>query len=281
MGQTVAELPSVGCPSTSGTERIAAPGRCQGMPCLVRMGERSVPLPIPPRKAPGVSHREPHATDGQLIEATLAGRRECFDELFRRYRPPLLRAAQSRLPHQADDVVQETLLCALKSLASYDSRFSFRTWLWAIMLNQCRRQLGRARRRPLVNALWDGPTDEHDRPADMLVCAQPGPVERLLARERAEQLHRLLVELPQPQADALRLRFFGGLKFHEIAQAMGCSLPTAKNRVRAGLTKIGRKLRHARTAAGNDTRPAIRRCDGVELEQDHLQGPHAQRPGDE
>jgi RNA polymerase sigma-70 factor (ECF subfamily) len=40
------------------------------------------------------------------------------------------------------------------------------------------------------------------------------------------------------QADALRLRFFGGLKFEEIAGAMQCSLSTAKNRVRWGLERM-------------------------------------------
>jgi RNA polymerase sigma-70 factor (ECF subfamily) len=40
------------------------------------------------------------------------------------------------------------------------------------------------------------------------------------------------------QADALRLRFFGGLKFQEIADAMQCSLNTAKNRVRWGLMRM-------------------------------------------
>ena len=41
--------------------------------------------------------------------------------------------------------------------------------------------------------------------------------------------------LPDVQADALRLRFFAGLKFHEIADTMSCSLSAAKNRVRTGL----------------------------------------------
>ena len=64
----------------------------------------------------------------------------------------------------------------------------------------------------------------------------------MAARERSELLDSLLGKLPEPQADALRLRFFGGLKFHEIADAMECSLSTAKNRVRWGLTKMAEFL---------------------------------------
>jgi RNA polymerase sigma-70 factor (ECF subfamily) len=47
------------------------------------------------------------------------------------------------------------------------------------------------------------------------------------------------------QADALRLRFFGGLKFHEIAEAMPCSLTSAKNRVRWGLLRMAEMLQAA------------------------------------
>jgi RNA polymerase sigma-70 factor (ECF subfamily) len=65
---------------------------------------------------------------------------------------------------------------------------------------------------------------------------------RLLQKERGELLEQLLAELPQPQADALRLRFYGGLKFQEIADAMGCSLSSAKNRVRWGLEKMSARI---------------------------------------
>ena len=73
------------------------------------------------------------------------------------------------------------------------------------------------------------------------------PADRLLATERSERLNAMLDQLPANQADALRLRFFGGLKFREIAQTMNCSLSTAKNRVRWGLTKMADQLGPADT----------------------------------
>ena len=64
----------------------------------------------------------------------------------------------------------------------------------------------------------------------------------MLARERSELLEASLAALPTVQADALRLRFFGGLKFEEIAEAMQCSLGTAKNRVRWGLMRMADRV---------------------------------------
>ena len=54
----------------------------------------------------------------------------------------------------------------------------------------------------------------------------------------------MLNELPEPQGDALRLRFFGGLKFSEIAEAMNSSVSGAKRRVQNGLLALAEKLKH-------------------------------------
>ncbi len=176
---------------------------------------------------------EPTA-DAELIAAVLAGQPEQFGELARRYRAGLWRGARSRLGRSdaADDAVQETLLAAFKWLASYDSRYSFRTWLWTILLNQCRRAMGKA-----AQLRQRSPAAEEEQLRAM-VGREANPQEQLLIQEQAEVLERLLAELPETQADALRLRFFGDLKFQEIADVLECSLGTAKNRVRAGLLQL-------------------------------------------
>jgi RNA polymerase sigma-70 factor, ECF subfamily len=172
-------------------------------------------------------------SDGPLVAKALAGHRDALDVLARRYRPALVRTAWSRLgrTEAAEDAVQETLLCVFKSLHTYDSRCSFRTWLWTILLNQCKRaakkQARRADDKSFVRLESDAATS-----------SLPLPGESLLAAERAAELGELLARLPEAQADALRLRFFGDLKFDEIAAAQGCTLSTAKYRVRSGLQQL-------------------------------------------
>ena len=175
--------------------------------------------------------------DGAIIVEVLAGNRQRFALIVERYQRPLFRFAMSRLGREdwAEEVTQETLLCAYKSLHSYDSRFSFRTWLWTIQLNQCRRLVSKAARRlPL-----EVDPAQFSEPA---TGEEQSPPFKLFAKQRAEQLQRLLAELPSEQADALRLRFYGGLKYREVAEAMACSLSTAKNRVRWGLTSLSEQL---------------------------------------
>jgi len=184
-------------------------------------------------------------SDAAIIELVLGGQPDRFAAIVRRYRQALQRVAVSRLGRSdwAEDVVQETFFCAFKWLGSYNSQYSFRTWLWTILLNQCNRHYKKTSRLPQVNS-WS----DHGEAADLSALdssassGEPSPLSRLLQKERGELLEQLLAELPEPQADALRLRFYGGLKFQEIADAMGCSISTAKHRVRCGLEKMSSRI---------------------------------------
>jgi RNA polymerase sigma-70 factor (ECF subfamily) len=171
-----------------------------------------------------------------LVAAALAGEGEAFAHLVRRYQAALVRAAESRLGRRAwaEEAVQETFLCTHRWLESYDSRYSFRTWLWTILLNQCTRLAKREQRQPLSSL----PAAAEDEPE----CQAASPLDQLLASESCERLHALLSQLPEAQADALRLRFFGELTFPEIAAAMRISEPGAKHRVKAGLLKLSEWL---------------------------------------
>lgn len=172
-----------------------------------------------------------------------SGQLEPFGELVRRYRGPLLRVAASKLGDAtaAEDVVQETFLAVFAACDTYNPAFSFRTWLWTILLNLCKRQLKRRSQQPQVL------TPHLDCNSAAVGLSEPLHQEtglvRALLHERNARLRDLLLTLPEVQSDAVRLRFFGGLKFQEIADAMGCSLIAAKMRVKDGLLKLAETLR--------------------------------------
>jgi RNA polymerase sigma-70 factor (ECF subfamily) len=191
--------------------------------------------------------------DRDVMQRVQAGESEGFAELIRRYRAALVRVAEKRLVQRdwAEDAVQETFLSAFKSRHTYDGQFSFRTWLWTILLNQCRTLTGRLSRTPRVSPWADQEAHDEGTPAEQSLAeaAEPAPLARLLARERSELLDSLLARLTPAQAEALRLRFFEGLKFQEIANTMSCSLGTAKNRVRWGLMRMSELLAEVGAAA--------------------------------
>lgn len=175
-------------------------------------------------------------SDAQLMQQVQAGRSDLFDELIVRHRPGLLRFAQSKLgdADRAEDAVQEALMAAFAARNTYDSRFAFSTWVYTIVLNTCRRQLRRQQRQVVASV------DPH-APVDPIAS----PLDRLLESEAQQQLAESLARLPEAEADALRLRFFGGLQFDQIALAMDSSVSGAKVRVRRGLQRLAMQLRAA------------------------------------
>lgn len=185
-------------------------------------------------------------SDVEVMRQVQTGQPERFAELIRRYQEPLARVAYSRLGRRdwAEEVVQETFLAAFKSRRTFDPRFSFRTWLWTILFRQCHGHWKSRQRQPYVWSWADTDLPQASVGPDGYApeSRDPAPSLRLLADERREQLERHLGELRPTQADALRLRFYGELKFQEIADTMGCSLLTAKNRVRAGLLQLAKLL---------------------------------------
>ena len=182
-------------------------------------------------------------TDRDVVVAVLDGDIDQFALLVHRYRRPLLHVASSRLGRLdvAEDAVQETFVCAYKSLHTYKPQYSFRTWLWTILLNQCRRHAQR-----LARQVGGGDAEMvADQLGDRASPPAVLPELQAMTSERNELLQRLLTRLPENQADAVRLRFFGQLKYREIAEAMQCSLGAAKKRVRQGLTAMSELLRRA------------------------------------
>lgn len=182
--------------------------------------------------------------DAEIMRLVQNGELEPFDELVRRYRRALLRVAESKLGDAAwaEDVVQETFLAVFAARDTFNPSFAFRTWLWTILLNLCKRHLKRRGSRVRETSSYTAATSVGQNRTAEPVHHETGLSKALLA-ERDAKLHAVLRQLPDAQADALRLRFFGGLQFQEIAEAMGSSLNGAKMRVKHGLLSLAETLR--------------------------------------
>jgi RNA polymerase sigma-70 factor (ECF subfamily) len=82
------------------------------------------------------------SADAYLVEAVRSGDEAAWRDLIARYQGRLLSFARRMLaqPADAEDLVQETFLGLLRSLASYDSSRSLETYLFAILRNKLRDQ---------------------------------------------------------------------------------------------------------------------------------------------
>ena len=180
--------------------------------------------------------------DAEIMQRVQRGDFALFDELVARYRGPLVRVAESKLGDAgwAEDVVQETFLAVFVARETFNPAFSFRTWLWTILLNLCHRRHKRRANRP--DEVGHADIGHSHNVPKHLVEHETGLSHAVLAESRAALMARL-GDLPDAEADAVRLRFFGGLKYDEIAETMGSSVSGAKRRVKNGLLKLAASLR--------------------------------------
>lgn len=81
------------------------------------------------------------ATDTALVAAARDGAQEALDELVRRHLPLVYNIVGRALPERADvdDVVQETMLLAVRNLPELRDEHTFRSWLVTVTMNQIRR----------------------------------------------------------------------------------------------------------------------------------------------
>jgi len=133
----------------------------------------------------------------------------------------------------AEDLAQETLVRALRGLATYRPEGKFRAWVFRIATNVARDWLRRRPREPALGleadseALLTGP-----------VGREPTPDVRLNRSETAARVEVALARLSQPDREVLLMRYYGEMEFKDIARTTGEPLGTVLARAHRALAKL-------------------------------------------
>lgn len=181
--------------------------------------------------APSENTDAAHPDDNTLA---LAARQnpDAFAELYRRYLPRVYRYLLAQLgdEHQAQDLTAQTFLAAFENIGGYRGQGKFVSWLMTIARNKATDQF-RARR--VIVPL---------EAASEVASPGPSPEQVTDARLRLEQVARVIPTLTPDRAEALTLRFFGGLNSGEVAQVMGKSEAAVKMLVHRAVCDLQERL---------------------------------------
>src|SRR5262245_14753915 len=163
--------------------------------------------------------------------------------IVERYFSRIQRAALmlSGNPWDADDLAQETFLVLTRGPQRFAGRSKLYTWLYGILLNLERRERRRrtARERTRRNLAGQSRECGAERSADSL-CE---------AAEWRRSLWAQVARLPDPQRQALVLRYSEQLSYEEISRVLDCPLGTVKSRIFNGLAALRAMLDPADAAA--------------------------------
>ncbi|MEJ3653105.1 RNA polymerase subunit sigma-70 [Actinomycetes bacterium KLBMP 9759] len=190
-----------------------------------------------------MTHREPTA---ELLDRARAGDEQAFVALTEPFRSELQAHCYRFMgsTHDAEDLLQETMLAAWRSLAEFEGRSSLRTWLHRIATNRCLNALRATAsrplptpRRPLPPPTRTGEPNWAEPYPDVLLGLAdpaPGPEARYEARESISLAFvAALQHLPPRQRAVLMLRDVLGLSAAETAT----TLETTEHAVHSALRR--------------------------------------------
>lgn len=184
-----------------------------------------------------VSPQGPADVD-ELMRRAARGDSRAFETLYDELSPAVYGLARRvvRDPTRAEDVTQEVFLDVWRKATRFDvERGKAKTWIMTI----AHRRAVDAVRRSEAQKRQDhqGAADEvsHDEPADALIEAE----EHGAVRDCLETLTDL-------QLESVRLAYFNGYTYGEVATLLDKPLPTIKTRMRDGLIRLRDCLEGAR-----------------------------------
>lgn len=190
----------------------------------------------------------PLAPARDLLAAAKAGDPEAFEKLTRRAAPIIFRRALKITSnhHDAEDVLQETLLKGFTHISKFRGDSQLSTWLVRIGLNEAIMTLRKRRRNvPLEpEAGLSGKVEESP------LVYQPEKAQadsRIVRTEFGGLLHKALRRLPARARQVLHLRYFEGYSIEETAKRLDLSRGSVKAYACRSRARLRRELRRLLT----------------------------------
>ncbi len=197
-----------------------------------------------------------------LIDRARAGDAAALEELLSTVAPSVHRFGlrMCKNAHDAEDVLQDTLLSVATHLGEFEGRASLLSWVFTLARTACVR-----RRRGLKN----------QPPADVADLAEardagPTPEQQTADRELAGALGRALDALPEDYREVIVLRDIEGLTAADAAVSLGVSVDALKSRLHRAREALRSALKPLLEPAAGKPLPTC--PDVVELWSKKLEG---------
>jgi RNA polymerase sigma-70 factor, ECF subfamily len=181
-----------------------------------------------------------------LVRRCQAGHAEAFDELVTRYRTRVFSMIYNMVHNEQDawDLAQDSFLKAWKSIKRFRGRSSFYTWIYRIVMNVTIDWL-RKKHVKGVGAEFDDATQlrEVDPASKTVPQTEALPYETMERDEIRTRIDKAIAQLSPEQRAVILMKEIEAMQYHEIAEALRCSIGTVMSRLFYARKKLQNLLR--------------------------------------
>ena len=178
------------------------------------------------------------ASEPEWIDAARRGDAAALSALVTAEQSRVFRFAlkMCRLREDAEDVLQDTLLAAVRTFGQYRGDASVSTWLYTIARSFCIKHRRRSKFAPAALLPLDSDA------AIEAPAAERAPDDALAERELASALNKAVAGLAPAYREVLVLRDVEGLPATEVAKVMGLSVQAVKSRLHRARSSVRKAL---------------------------------------
>jgi len=181
-----------------------------------------------------------------LVKRCQAGDTEAFDELVTRYRTRVFGMIYNMVHNEQDawDLAQESFLKAWKSIGRFRGQSSFYTWIYRIVMNVTIDWL-RKKKIKGGDAEFDDAIQlrEIDPASKTVPKAEALPHQTMERDEIRARIEKAIGQLSPEHRAVILMKEIDDMQYHEIAEALGCSIGTVMSRLFYARKKLQGLLR--------------------------------------
>ena len=177
------------------------------------------------------------------VEALKSGDQEAFAQLVDQTSAHIYHVALQITGHEqdAEDVLQETYLKVLSSIAGFEGRSSLKTWLYRIAINESLMHI--RKRKPYSVSVDEGKDNEEEDSEGMEIvdwCCQPE--REMLSTESQRMMDAAVDCLPENQKVVFIMRDLEGLSIQETSEVLNLTESTVKVRLLRARLRLRQQL---------------------------------------
>jgi len=181
-----------------------------------------------------------------LVKRCQAGDTEAFDELVTRYRTRVFGMIYNMVHNEQDawDLAQDSFLKAWKSIGRFRGQSSFYTWIYRIVMNVT---IDWLRKKKIKGG--DAEFDDAIQLREIDPASKTVPKTGALPHQAMEQgeirarIEKAIGQLSPEHRAVILMKEMDDMQYHEIAEALGCSIGTVMSRLFYARKKLQNLLR--------------------------------------